>query len=353
MATRGGGTVSLVAFLMAAVPALLVLLPRSLSPSTESGTRSDDGRLKDTLLSGIVLEDPGAYSIRRMCDEDGICHEHPAVATPRTVYSAMDKGQHVKWWKFHAALNITAKEYATRRGGDKGGIKDGRRPLILLGDSITESWLGTGLGEPRSRADGVPDVLDEFCRREKFDPLVAAVSGDQTQHLLYRMGHGQVLPEYADDPDALFVCMIGTNDLGSGILPGPTAEGVLAVAEYVLKHTKGRLVLFELLPRGDAKFKFLPDICPPRCDKHGKPFSSFGPAVDKVNRALREATPKLSEKYGGRMSLVDCGESFVPKDGGGPGREVREDLMPDLLHPNAEGHRLLADCLVNCAKGKC
>jgi len=352
MASRSG-TVGLVAFLTAAVSAILLLVSRTSSPLNGSGTKSlVDGRSIDALLSGVILKDPGAYSLLKMCDEDGSCHEDPAVSTPRTAYSAMDREQHVKWWNYHAVLNATAQEYAARRG-DEGSISGRSRPLILLGDSITESWLGTGIGEPRARADGVPEVLSELSQREDFDPLVVAVSGDQTQHLLYRMGHGQILSGYADDPNSLFVCMIGTNDLGSGILPGPTTEGVLAVAEYILKNTKGTLIMFEILPRGDKKFKFLPAICPPRCDKHGEKFASFGPAVDKVNRALREAAPKLSKMYDGRMSLVGCGDLFVPKDGGGPGREVRDDLMPDQLHPNAEGYRLLADCLMRCVKGKC
>ena len=55
---------------------------------------------------------------------------------------------------------------------------DARSRLVLLGDSITESWLGTAMGEKIFRAGRVPNVLaDKF---KAFDPLVLAVSGDQT-----------------------------------------------------------------------------------------------------------------------------------------------------------------------------
>lgn len=301
--------------------------------------------------------DDDPYARTPFCDAvTGRCGEDPAVPSPRTEFSAKTREQYDAWWEAHAALNRSAAEFAAaatmkRRQGRSG---EGRnRALILLGDSITESWIGTNLGHPESRTEGVPAVLAEAFR-PRYDPLVLAIGGDQTQHLLYRLEKGQLLPEYADDEDAIFVALIGTNNLGAGELPGPTSAGVMAVADHVLSRTKGRLLLQQLLPRGDSER--VARLCPPRCDSRGDPFRSFMPAVDKVNAAIRdEVAPKLAGRYGSdRLSLLDCNSAFL--DAGnksGTASGVNDKLMPDRLHPNAEGHRLLAKCILDCIGGNC
>ena len=62
---------------------------------------------------------------------------------------------------------------------------------MLLGDSITEAWRGTSYGNPSERTAGVPAVLHQTLGKQ-FDasPLVLAISGDQTQHLLWRLQLG-------------------------------------------------------------------------------------------------------------------------------------------------------------------
>ena len=235
------------------------------------------------------------------------------------------------------------------------------------------------MGETKQRARGVPQVLqDKFS--ESFDPIVLAESGDQTQHLLYRIQNGQ-LPSIQEH-NAVFVVMIGTNNLGSGELPGPTSKGILTVAKYVLSHTQGRLLLFQVLPRGDG-YQVLPSLCPPRCQSSSSsssssssgaatpaPFTSFLPAIAKVNNLVGQGLEPLKEEYGEhRIEWIDCASSFLRKDDdtkkdAAAAAAVRENnnnnddddaevdvsLMPDLLHPNAAGHVFLADCILNHVK---
>eukprot|EP00568_Trieres_chinensis_P001680 CAMPEP_0183302430 /NCGR_PEP_ID=MMETSP0160_2-20130417/8213_1 /TAXON_ID=2839 ORGANISM="Odontella Sinensis, Strain Grunow 1884" /NCGR_SAMPLE_ID=MMETSP0160_2 /ASSEMBLY_ACC=CAM_ASM_000250 /LENGTH=329 /DNA_ID=CAMNT_0025465195 /DNA_START=158 /DNA_END=1147 /DNA_ORIENTATION=+ len=279
-----------------------------------------------------------------LCDPDGTFHESSDSPSPRTARSAKSREQLSLWWEAHAKLADAARSYSETSAGKT-------TPLVLLGDSITESWFGTNMGEPEGRAEGVPEVLDEILSEEKvgMTPLVLAIGGDQTQHLLWRMENGELLESVRDDPDAVFAVMIGTNNLGSGHLPGPTAEGVLAVAEYILTNTEGRLILLLLLPRGDT-FK-VERLCPPRCSSEGQPFKSFMPAITKVNEALKEATLYLKRMYGDqRFDYTDCGDAFEPI---ADGEEVNVDLMPDRLHPNAAGHRKLGKCLLSCVNGDC
>lgn len=276
------------------------------------------------------------YSRTPFCEADGTCHEKPQEASPRTIYSAKSQAQYNQWWKAHAKLNQTAEEYAGKLETSQ------KRPFIFLGDSITESWLGTDGGRPVERAQGVPEVLQQLMTKPPLtsfeDPLILAIGGDQTQHLLYRLQHGQLLPAYAKDPSTIFVVLIGTNNLGAGELPLPSAHGVLAVANYLLEHTQGHVCLLQALPRGD-NFR-LERICPPRCDKEGKPFASFLPAIQKMKDAVRQQVPQNN-----RLTLLDCGSQLMKSD-----TEVDETLMPDLLHPNAAGHKVLGDCIDNAIR---
>jgi lysophospholipase L1-like esterase len=304
------------------------------------------------------------------CDPgDGTCHEKPNQPSPRTIYSAWNKQQYDRWWKFYNTLNDRAIEYATKRTEllksqkqrlENESFADATIPraLILLGDSITESWLGTGSGVPNPRTEGIPQVLqDELVTKGKLDPLVLAISGDQTQHLLYRLHNGHLQSAYTtEDPSAVFVVMIGTNNLGAGELPGPTADGVLAVVEYLLRVTQesqNQIMLFQILPRGDGR-TWLPKLCPPRCQLDGKPYTSFLPPIKKVNEAVQDGITKLntmykskhSTKHDERVTFVDCGKEFLSTDK--DDLEVKqEELMPDLLHPNAKGHKILARCILD------
>jgi len=284
-------------------------------------------------------DDPYA---RPFCDASGKCGEKPEIPSPRTAFSAKSKEQYDLWWKVHATLNQKAEEYATRR---QQAAQKSLPPLILLGDSITESWIGTDMGREIERAQGVPKVFADSFQHD-FDPLVLAIGGDQTQHLLYRLQNGQILPIYANDEQATYVLLIGTNNLGSGELPGPTSVGVMTVAEYILKSTKGRLLLVQLLPRGDGWR--VARLCPPRCDSNGNPFESYMPAIKKVNDAILNESPKLSKQYGKRLSVVNCGSDFTNST-----FVVDNALMPDRLHPNADGHRILAKCILDCINGSC
>ncbi|KAJ8600980.1 hypothetical protein CTAYLR_006324 [Chrysophaeum taylorii] len=280
-----------------------------------------------------VCEREECHEVRQaalpMCDTSGVCGESPSVATPRTVFSALVGKPQGAW----------SRQLERNKASGRSFRASSTPPLVLLGDSIFESLLGTSLGVPVERAAGVPVALEAYARGG-YDPLPLAISGDQTQHLLWRMP--LELPRWLlGAENATFLVLIGTNNLGAGFLPGPTAAGVLAVARWLLNNSKGVVAVLPLLPRGDGPMR-LPRLCPPRCGPDGKPFTSFMPAVRKVNAALANADlPDLNV-------LRDCGAPFLNttrnKNKGG---EVNRDLMPDSLHPNAKGHTLIADCVLS------
>ncbi|KAJ1448356.1 SGNH hydrolase-type esterase domain-containing protein [Pelagophyceae sp. CCMP2097] len=283
------------------------------------------------IVSGVVY-DRRAEAVfgKQMCDARGVCGETPDVASPRTPYSTHEAHQLDEWQAYHGKLVASAQAYAARAHEAP--------PLVFVGDSITESWVGTGVGKKSKRARGVPKVLSEFFA-PRFQPLILAISGDQTQHVLWRLANGELPRKLAEVPDAVFVVLIGTNNLGAGHTPNATARGVLAVVEALLRGTAARIVLQNTLPRGDKK----PNrICPPRCDKHGQPLASWLPSVEALNSRVAALVEGLEPPLRARVELVDCGARFA----GGVEGDVRTDLMPDSLHPNAQGHRILAECLL-------
>ena len=220
-----------------------------------------------------------------MCRSDGVCHENATSSSPRTRYSAKDKEAYHAWRSTHKANVAAADAFNTvLTGRDPALVRD--RPLVFLGDSIVETLAGNQYGQPVFRAKGCPETLAAFCDSHAFAPLVLGIAGDQAQHVLWRMDHGEVpLGRLREHPGVTFVVMVGTNNLGAGHLPVDAARGAFAVADWLLNNVKGTVVLVKLLPRGDGKDK-LPRLCPPRCGPNGKPFRSFLPAVVAANIEL-------------------------------------------------------------------
>jgi hypothetical protein len=72
--------------------------------------------------------------------------------------------------------------------------------------------------------------------------------------------------------------------------------------------------------------------------------SIFTPALDQSNSQVRAWVEQSQDNAGtlaNRYSFLDCSEIFRLTEG-----SIDEGLMPDALHPSAEGYKLLLnDCL--------
>eukprot|EP00746_Dinoflagellata_sp_MGD_P150107 gnl/MRDRNA2_/MRDRNA2_82039_c0_seq1.p1 gnl/MRDRNA2_/MRDRNA2_82039_c0~~gnl/MRDRNA2_/MRDRNA2_82039_c0_seq1.p1 ORF type:complete len:313 (-),score=43.68 gnl/MRDRNA2_/MRDRNA2_82039_c0_seq1:67-1005(-) len=278
--------------------------------------------------------------------DNPVKEERAAEESPRTPYSSLrhPETEYKKWFEFHSKLVTEASTYESSNPG--------QYKLALIGDSITESWRGTSTGYPLNRTKGTKEVFGETLAKRWPQPMVLAISGDWTQHVLWRLSHGELSPAMAEDPRLMFSLLIGTNNLGKKDHYRHSAnesyEGIMAVARRLLEKAKGKLLLNALLPRGDGT----PDLrqsCPgPSCDvdPNGLPLNSFNEKIDFVNKKLASSAQALAQEFPGRVGFIDCGGTFRtdPKDSSEQ-NEVRVDLMPDRLHPNAEGHQLMAKCL--------
>lgn len=219
------------------------------------------------------------------------------------------------------------------------------RPVVFLGDSIIANLRRLVERQPELRAAVRDGLLSTPA-------LFLGISNDCTQHLLWRLSHGELPPPpslLATDAAATFVLCIGTNNLYHGYSADETAAGVMAAAAYVLDHSAGRLLVVSVLPR-----TWLRDARNPV------------DAVNETNAALRRLVRGAhidGGKYAAhRLRVADCGEPFDDavrrviraKDGAtssgrasiaDAARQAESVLNQDGVHPTPAGYKKLVDCV--------
>ena len=173
--------------------------------------------------------------------------------------------------------------------------------LVMLGDSITQSFGGDG----RRTGQVARAILDELFEGLRIANM--GISGDRTQHLLWRLENGCL-----DGPvPGSYLVAIGTNNIGHDE-PGEIASGISAIIRSIRsRHPEVPILLCPILPRG-----FEPED-PSRLD------------VERVNERLSS----LPEEPG--VDLIDCHRHFVNEDG-----SLRRDrYATDGLHLAPAGYR--------------
>lgn len=214
---------------------------------------------------------------------------HPAIAPAERTDSHFQSR--------HASFNKRAQQGAAR--GDIG--------IIFLGDSITQGWEGAGR-----------KVWDDFYA--KRSAVNMGIGGDRTQHVLWRLEHGNVdgLAKPAEGaPPRLVVLMIGTNNSnGKDHTAEQIADGVRAiVTDLRARLPETKVLLLGIFPRGEK------------------------PNAQREKNA--EASRLASAAADGRMvHYLDISSVFTESDG-----TISKDVMPDSLHLSEAGYRRWADAM--------
>ena len=271
--------------------------------------------------------------------------EKSTIATIRTRWSVPGGCRDIRGWaQWQKRLHDQSVGYLAASGE--------RETLLLVGDSITEEWRGTGCGRPRPEFVNMPAVLASRPFGPRWDgPTLLGISGDQTQHLLWRLTKGgELSAQMKDDPRLAVSLLIGTNNLGiGGMTADATAAGVAAVAELILTTTRARLMVNALHSRGDGRPDALKKLCPPLCNQAGHPLASFDGPVRRVNELVSASVTDMAARFPGRVRFSNCGEIFRNSSwraGSSEARElVRLDLLPDRVHPGAAGQLAWAQCM--------
>ncbi len=193
------------------------------------------------------------------------------------------------WWQDrHKLINTKATE-----AGDKAQV-------IFIGDSITQGWEGEG-----------KEVWAQYYAKRNAVNL--GISGDRTQHVLWRLDHGNVEGIH---PKAAVV-MIGTNNSnGEDNTPGQIVEGVTAIVKKLReKLPQTKVVLVAIFPRSEN-------------------FSAQRGKIMQINQVLH----KLADNKD--VFWADFGHRFINNDGTIPG-----ELMPDYLHLSKRGYAIWAEAI--------
>ena len=205
----------------------------------------------------------------------------PEVVESATVPVAKTKPA---WIERHEAMNAKAK------AGDIG--------LIYIGDSIVQFFETKGL-----------DVWNRYYAPRKA--LNLGISADRTQHVLWRLDHGNIdgiAPNLA-------IVMIGQNNGGHNSAE-EIAQGVTAIVDRIRsKLPETKILLLGIFQRRE------------------KP-SPEREVLAKANKILS----RLDD--GKTIHFMDINNLFVQADG-----TITSDLMPDFEHPSAKGYQLWSETI--------
>lgn len=202
----------------------------------------------------------------------------------------------------HAAVSPAPRDggWLQRHQSFNERVQKGDVDLIFVGDSITQGWEGAG-----------KDVWNKFYGARKAVNL--GIGGDQTQHVLWRLDHGNV----AGISPRAAVVMIGTNNSGGDRSSAvEMVDGVTAVVETLrAKLPETKILLLGIFPRGE-RFN----------DQRGK--------ILQVNQAIQ----KLDD--GEFVHYLDIGHQFLEKDG-----SLNREILPDFLHLSTRGYEIWASSI--------
>lgn len=181
--------------------------------------------------------------------------------------------------------------------------------VLFLGDSITEGWRKA------------PEVWDRFYG--DYQPANFGISGDRTQHVLWRIEHGEldgIAPK-------VVVLMIGTNNTGenTGAEIAAADRRIIDLIRAKLPQTK--VLLLAIFPRGPRKDRETGQV-------------AYEVILDAQKRmaAINAANAELAKLDDGKtIRYLDISTAFYGNDG-----TIPYIIMPDQLHPNAAGYELWA-----------
>ena len=217
-----------------------------------------------------------------------------------------------KWW----ARRLAAKRKEIAEG-------PGEYDLVMVGDSITHFW-------DRESAYWTQGYAEWQELAKKYRILNLGYGGDSTQHVLWRLQHGE-LDGYRAKVIAL---LVGTNN---GTAPSETARGIAAIVKLMReKQPQAKILLQAVFPRNE--------------------FASADRArVMGINAHLR----RLQLVDGRKVFWLDLAPKFLTPDGSvAPGLmcdewNVREKCQYNL-HPHRLGYMIwreaLEDVLVSLSR---
>jgi lysophospholipase L1-like esterase len=206
--------------------------------------------------------------------------------------------------------------------------------VVMLGNSITEGWLGTKWSVPRKDLRDMPAIYQELFvpsqsqnrpgRTGSVRGVALGIAGDQTSHLLYRLQHGERAVK-----SKVYWITIGINDFFEHCSVDLIVAGVIQIVETLwAAHARHnvKIVVSSILPWGEASL--LEE-------------NTAWETIRFVNRALECYTHSRSlgtpnGSVGSHVEFFNATDIFLSDDG----QYVNATFMSrDMLHPSPAGYQ--------------
>jgi acyl-CoA thioesterase-1 len=171
--------------------------------------------------------------------------------------------------------------------------------ILFFGDSLT-----AGYGLKNAKAESLPGLIQQKINAENlpYHTINGGLSGDTSGGGLFRLEY------WIDRPVHIFVLELGINDIIRGVSPQTTYKNLQAIIDKVkLKYPDVKLALMGME---------IPIFIP----------SPFAVEFRAIFRKLADANQM----------------AFVPFYLAGVAGKAHLNL-PDMLHPSAEGYKIMAD----------
>ena len=178
-------------------------------------------------------------------------------------------------------------------------IKKGGSEVVFIGDSIVAGLEGS-------------EVWKTSLAVAPYNALNLGFSGDRTEHVIWRLDHGELDGYKAK----VVVLLIGTNNTGhrsrAEETPVDTIVGISEIVRRIRqKQPQAKIILHPIFPRGE------------------KPTDEKRVRNEIVNESIRQLADGQS------VFLCDFNDFLTEGDG-----TLSRDIMPDFLHPSAKGQKL-------------
>ena len=173
--------------------------------------------------------------------------------------------------------------------------KQGDIDLVFLGDSITDRWPRVGEWS--------------WLKLAPYQPANFGIEGDCTEHLLWRLEHGEL---DAISPKVVVV-LIGSNNVFyfADEAPEWTARGIERIVAMIQKRSPTcKVLLLGIFPRDEKD-------------------SRVRRTITAVNREIQ----RLDD--GAHVRFADIGAQFLDGDG-----NIPADIMPDKAHLSPKGYAI-------------
>jgi len=257
----------------------------------ETGLKMRQTRAKKYLFTALIFFLFAFFSFAKTSDSANKKRgeqRKKSADLPRSIIPAKPTAKWTKvWW--------TDRHQAKLEKAQGGNVD-----FVMIGDSIIHAWETHG-----------KRVWTQYYKPRKA--LNLGFSGDRTEHVLWRIQHGEV----DHISPKVVVLLIGTNNTAGNDSAKETVAGINAIVKELksrLPHS--RILLLAIFPRGE------------------KPNTPLRKKNDAVNREIA----KLADQK--QLFFLNINNRFFNKQ-----KQLPSEIMPDFLHPNERGYRIWAEAM--------